>query len=392
MADLGLARRDYVSFPLANGRYWDDVNQQEKTQAENASRARARNNSSDDIQHSEILRKWNAREMFSKDDLNDQLHNRYDGQGHRTQLAESLRRRHYDAHSEALEAHVGEERAIYIRERPGKWKSYAAAPGSAPVKQHQSATRSSTTVSAACTPHCSQGNETISYKAEYWAANPGSKCDEYHQKHPECRKHLRNAQKRLIKKAFVFATKPEHPDTLSYYSQHPIQKWMFEKALVAIDLIENKTEADIEAYYASHPNEQDFRGCAKVNFKPKHSGNTFTEVPAELPPAPVGSLFPSPLPSTQIMLSKQTSLTGSINFSFIDFLGNLTLQVKQVVAIPVKYDVQLEALEAGFDIRDVIGNFHILAETMNKLQNSRPCEVASIPGWRMADDGVWEET
>lgn len=80
--------------------------------------------------------------MFSKDDLNDQLHNRYDGQGHRTQLAESLRRRHYDAHSEALEAHVGEERAIYIRERPGKWKSYAAAPGSAPVKQHQSATRS----------------------------------------------------------------------------------------------------------------------------------------------------------------------------------------------------------------------------------------------------------
>lgn len=61
MADLGLARRDYVSFPLANGRYWDDVNQQEKTQAENASRARARNNSSDDIQRSEILRKWNGK-------------------------------------------------------------------------------------------------------------------------------------------------------------------------------------------------------------------------------------------------------------------------------------------------------------------------------------------
>lgn len=419
-----------------------------------------------------------AREIFSTDEISNQLHNRYDGQGHRAQLAESLRHRHYDAHSEVLEARVGEERAMYVREWPGKGSHYAAAPSPCHVNQGQSTPRS---INRACSPRSSgnvrfvhgqrvagqpestnlgtnaipavgvlersQDNDTIIYKAEYWAANPGSKCDEYHQKHPDRREYLRNAQRKLIKNAFAFATKPDSPDTVSYYSQHPMQKWIFEKALLAIDLVENKTEAEVEAYYASHPNDQDFRGCAKANLKPKRHRNAIAYVSAKLPPAtttpgpplspemgkctaaPVSAskdvtpaaidtpkkltpwvekriesgstetknLAPAtnpclaPVPSTLDMPPIEPSSIGSLDFRFLDFLGNLVLQVKQAVAAPVACDIQLEALEVGFDIRDIVRNCHVLAETISRLRNSDACEVSSIPGWRMAEDGVWEE-
>lgn len=60
MADLGLARRDYVSAPLANERCREDVGLQGKIQAGNARRARAISNGPEDRQHLEILRKWNS--------------------------------------------------------------------------------------------------------------------------------------------------------------------------------------------------------------------------------------------------------------------------------------------------------------------------------------------
>ncbi|KAK5116646.1 hypothetical protein LTR62_007320 [Meristemomyces frigidus] len=90
MADLGLARRDMISAPEADAkgrpmRGNTSLNLQAASDFE-ARKERIRNNAPKPTELSNILSKWNTTELFERDEIAEQLENRFSGQGHRAAL------------------------------------------------------------------------------------------------------------------------------------------------------------------------------------------------------------------------------------------------------------------------------------------------------------------
>ncbi|KAF2864030.1 hypothetical protein K470DRAFT_267526 [Piedraia hortae CBS 480.64] len=104
---------------------------------------------------------------------------------------------------------------------------------------------------------------------EYYAANPGPKCDEYYRKFPDRLKYLAPAREKLVREAVQYAKNPDSRDTEVYIETHKDRKWMIEEAVKAKKMIEAGDKAAFDSYYQAHPELKDFGQIALQKFKPK---------------------------------------------------------------------------------------------------------------------------
>ncbi|EMC97213.1 hypothetical protein BAUCODRAFT_155971 [Baudoinia panamericana UAMH 10762] len=125
MADLGIERRDMVSAPADDGRgRITQVDLLTKQAAIRDFEGRRNTSSKAKGPTGEVaakLQAWNMASAFERDDVTEQLENRFSGQGHRAELAQAVR---YgliqDPTWEEVEDNHGEERALYLKEREAK--------------------------------------------------------------------------------------------------------------------------------------------------------------------------------------------------------------------------------------------------------------------------------
>ncbi|KAK4549917.1 hypothetical protein LTR36_005218 [Oleoguttula mirabilis] len=571
MADLGLARRDFVSAPAADARgrlVREDPHLQEAILADieaHRARAQTRNAGSAIDGRGEKLKAWNTDTTFERDSVTDQLENRFSGQGHRANLSS---KHGTDPRWEKTETRYGEERRIYLQDRaagsggnyvasaaprhgfggggqatprsfasgsggsrapergrvasapnpnrapsprsfgtvrfaPGNRRIEAttsgsrivAPPPSAPAAMRSSATTTATrataptrtsqqpamrtvattastqhrpasAISAASTTCISTGttiagNSAHDMKdqarfaklAEWYAANPGAECDTYYVEYPDRKPYHRPAWIRLVKLAFMHAKDPHGNDTATYLSTHKDREWIFAAAMTAKDFVENRTDADTDAYAAANPAVIDFCKAARFYCKPKVNTSiaqpepttsesavlpeptastsadlpedttstpavqlqtTVTEAELDVQPSPTSSTVvdqqdssPSETPSecsVETIFSEpcQTAL-GTISATFYDIAGAYLGVKSKAIDVPAHVHINITSQARRFDPRDLIPQIRALADMVqglsdNSSANARPIQNGvgrgvghGLVGVRMADDGLWEE-
>ncbi|KAK5127506.1 hypothetical protein LTR85_006845 [Meristemomyces frigidus] len=354
--------------------------------------------------------------------------------------------------------------------------------------------------------------------ADWYAANPGAECDIYHDEFPDRKQYLRPAWKGLLRLAFKHASDPYGRDTETYLSTHKDRRWILEAAMKAKDFVENRTEAEMDAYYAAHLDAIDFCNAARTYFTPKPAAHTepavsgpavhpehATEMRIEQPrPANSGPVLQpqptstpvvqpeatTPRPAVQPTSStraivqtaattsrsavqpKQTSSTrpiqpeptisatviqaavtvsepkltvqpstmpaaavnpedssppqspsessvetalseprpttlGTISATFYDIAGEYLGVKSKPIDAPAHVHITVTSQARRFDPRDLIPQIQALAEMMQGLSNSSSSSSSSnarstqsggdrgvdhsLEGWRMTDDGLWEE-
>ena len=109
------------------------------------------------------------------------------------------------------------------------------------------------------------------YKAQalWYAAKPGDKSDEYHQKYPERRGYLEWAVGELAKEITLLLKKGDERDIRHYLETHPERDWMVDIVKNAKLLVESSTNEEIEADYKAHPTMAAFIRSASMHFTPK---------------------------------------------------------------------------------------------------------------------------
>ncbi|KAF2771325.1 hypothetical protein EJ03DRAFT_373046 [Teratosphaeria nubilosa] len=113
-------------------------------------------------------------------------------------------------------------------------------------------------------PDPTPGVIAVTVLAEYYAANPGRESDWYHAIFPDRVQCLRAARNQFITEACKYARKPSSAEASDYLEQHEDRKWIFEGVCRAKEMVENKTPAEVDEYYAKHPDEKDF--CTAVRY------------------------------------------------------------------------------------------------------------------------------
>ncbi|TKA82312.1 hypothetical protein B0A55_01442 [Friedmanniomyces simplex] len=422
MADLGLHRRDLVSAPQADasGRPTREDPRAARAiiNADEERRRRIRQAPAEmkDTDQAVKLGAWNSVETFATDGQDAGLEIRFNGQGHRTQLAELAQHHGYDRGREAAEARHGEERQLFLQDRgatgnnnyiattqharrpdqhnnshsnstprsfgaaqssgkdlnrgrlassskptanrapspraagitrfvggkrvqqsvpasqshtthrkpsvqattPSKPSAQAipptkpialpvhrpqpaapatirALPNGAPrnsVPTFTQAKLPSTTVrSASPTTACEPKSVRQAYlnTARMWAANPGAKCDDYYQRHPDQTNLLKQAQMQLIEAVNKCAKDPESRDTAEYLAENKEHVWMYQEALTAKSMAEKGQIGKLNARYAAQPKFSLFGKFATFMYGAKSKPANKTAPP---PPEPAMNAAP----------------------------------------------------------------------------------------------------
>lgn len=154
--------------------------------------------------------------------------------------------------------------------------------------------------------------QELQYKtmAEWYATHPGEESDRYHDKFPDRLQYLAPVLRVFIRQCFILAKDPYGCDASDYLATHKDREWIWEAALQAKDFVENRAEAEGDAYYAAHPEFIEFYKGAKKNFKRKLSDST-EQVPAASRPAP------QPAPASATTSTATTSTTTSVSSTLV---------------------------------------------------------------------------
>lgn len=277
--------------------------------------------------------------------------------------------------------------------------------------------------------HSASDQQRFETLAEYYAANPGPESDQYHQEFPDRIRYLRPAWVRLIKLAFHHSDNPNDRDAERYRSTHRDREWIFTEAMRARDFVENRTQAEMDAFYAAHPEHIDFCKAARKYFTPKPQDEVVQHEPAsssqavqpeqaiqttqnnltpashsepstQAPVAQPETAFSEPMfaaqpttastdlvdlqnsspsqgsPQSSSASSVETAISeprlsalGMLSATFYDILGAYLGVTNTPIDVPAHVHVSITSQARRFDPRDLIPQIQALAERMQGLSN-----------------------
>lgn len=103
--------------------------------------------------------------------------------------------------------------------------------------------------------------------AWHYVGKPGEETDLYRRSYPDREQIFRDVQIRCIKKAFLLARNIDGSETELFFQQYPGRKWMVDEAGKALNFLKNGTRAEMNKYYAEHPEHMDYCLAALRNFR-----------------------------------------------------------------------------------------------------------------------------
>ena len=235
-------------------------------------------------------------------------------------------------------------------------------------------------------------------RALKYAARPDEECDKYHERFPDCLRHLGPARYQLTKEATALAKNGNDRETSQYIDAHQERKWMVEAAVKAKSQVENNTEDEIEAFCTANPRHRDYIYAAKAVFTPKKAasleGAEFKQV--------VPARFSETTKTDKQQHSESTNSSsddgsvdtvisasipgtdGTVAVTFLDITGELLGVHQSNIRAPVHAVMSITSRTRRFDPRELIRSIDAMAQRM--VDRSQGLE-----GARLAEDGIWEE-
>ncbi|WPG98371.1 Hypothetical protein R9X50_00116000 [Acrodontium crateriforme] len=110
--------------------------------------------------------------------------------------------------------------------------------------------------------------EQTKAKVRWYVLNPGDECDNWLSRHPEHCALFQEARETLIRNAMKAARDPDAPFVRSWRQQNKDREWVVAASVVAKNMVENETDAEIEHYYNQKPEHREFLKAARKFFKP----------------------------------------------------------------------------------------------------------------------------
>ncbi|TKA82305.1 hypothetical protein B0A55_01448 [Friedmanniomyces simplex] len=135
-----------------------------------------------------------------------------------------------------------------------------------------------------------------------WAANPGAKCDDYYQRHPDQASLLKQAQIQFVEAVNKCAKDPDSRDTAEYLAENKEHVWMYQEALTAKSMVEKGQIEELNARCAAQPKLSLFGMFAKSMYGAKSKPANKTAPPPPEPAMnaapPTGAKNPPPMTPT----------------------------------------------------------------------------------------------
>lgn len=250
--------------------------------------------------------------------------------------------------------------------------------------------------------HTSTQAQQYHNQALWYAANPGTLCDEYHERFPDRKIYLGPARDKLIREAVVLADSGDDEQMADYVDTHQDRQWMIECAKIAKSQIEAGDEAAIEEYCVDHPRHRFFLRIAKAFYARKNGPavvnqeeNGSDEV-SSLPVQPAPQQSSTSLSATSTAhkhVSSDASSSdtrghssdivddgdtntapstpptplGLIATTFFDAAGKFLGFYHVDTSAPIQMTVNLNSRDADFNPCDLIVHLDALAESMKAM-------------------------